>query len=120
MLQQYTEQMALHLAHRSIRAFNCVHPTNCNTDLLHNREMYKVFRLDLEEPTREDTEPTFSSFHAMPIPYVEPEDIANPVVFLAPGRGARHHRPADQARRSARYSSGRGLLSDRPRYGKSM
>ena len=81
-LQQYTEQMALHLAHRSIRV-NCVHPTNCNTDLLHNREMYKVFRPDLEEPTREDAELTFSFFHAMPIPYVEPEDIANLVVFLA-------------------------------------
>jgi NAD(P)-dependent dehydrogenase (short-subunit alcohol dehydrogenase family) len=31
-LQQYTEQMALHLAHRSIRV-NGVHPTNCNTHL---------------------------------------------------------------------------------------
>lgn len=81
-LQQYTEQMALHLAHRSIRV-NCVHPTNCNTQLLHNREMYKVFRPDLEEPTREDAEMTFAFFHAMPIPYVEPEDIANLVVFLA-------------------------------------
>jgi SDR family mycofactocin-dependent oxidoreductase len=81
-LQQYTEQMALHLAHRFIRV-NCVHPTNCNTQLLHNRELYKVFRPDLEEPTREDAELTFPVFHAMPIPYVEPEDIANLVVFLA-------------------------------------
>ena len=81
-LQQYTEQMALHLAHCFIRV-NCVHPTNCNTDLLHNREMYKVFRPDLGEPTRDDAELTFSFFHAMPIPYVEPENIANLVVFLA-------------------------------------
>ena len=48
-LQQYTEQMALHLAHRSIRV-NCVHPTNCNTHLLHNREMYKVFRPTSKSP----------------------------------------------------------------------
>jgi len=81
-LQQYTEQMALHLAHRFIRV-NCIHPTNCNTSLLHNKEMYKVFRPDLEEPSREDAELTFSLFQAMPIPWVEPEDIANLAVFLA-------------------------------------
>jgi SDR family mycofactocin-dependent oxidoreductase len=81
-IQQYTEQMALHLAHRFIRV-NCIHPTNCNTSLLHNKEMYKVFRPDLEEPSREDAELTFSLFQAMPIPWVEPEDIANLAVFLA-------------------------------------
>jgi SDR family mycofactocin-dependent oxidoreductase len=82
MLQKYTEHMTLHLAHRYIRV-NCVHPTNCNTDLLHNDEMYKVFRPDLPNPTRADAELTFSFFHAIPIPYVEPVDIANLVVFLA-------------------------------------
>jgi NAD(P)-dependent dehydrogenase (short-subunit alcohol dehydrogenase family) len=45
--------------------------------------MYKVFRPDLEEPSREDAELTFSLFQAMPIPWVEPEDIANLAVFLA-------------------------------------
>ena len=81
-IQQYTEQMALHLAHRFIRV-NCIHPTNCNTSLLHNKEMYKVFRPDLDDPGREDAELTFSQFQAMPIPWVEPEDIANLAVFLA-------------------------------------
>src|SRR3974390_617796 len=81
-MQQYTEQMALHLAPRFIRV-NCVHPTNCNTGLLHNKEMYKVFRPDLEDPTREDAELTFPLFQAMPVPWVEPEDIANLAVFLA-------------------------------------
>jgi len=81
-IQQYTEQMALHLAHRFIRV-NCIHPTNCNTPLLHNKEMYKVFRPDLDDPGREDAELTFSQFQAMPIPWVEPEDIANLAVFLA-------------------------------------
>ncbi len=81
-MQQYTEQMALHLAHRFIRV-NCIHPTNCNTHLLHNKELYKVFRPDLEDPTREDAELTFPLFQAMPVPWVEPEDIANLAVFLA-------------------------------------
>jgi len=40
--------------------------------------MYKVFRLDLEHPTREDAEPGFSHFQAIPIPYVEPQDDRQP------------------------------------------
>ncbi|MDE3204213.1 MAG: mycofactocin-coupled SDR family oxidoreductase [Acidobacteriota bacterium] len=78
----YTEQMAMVLAARSIRV-NAVHPTNCNTHLLHNDELYRVFRPDLENPTREDVEPAFTYFQAMPIPYVEPLDISNAVLYFA-------------------------------------
>jgi NAD(P)-dependent dehydrogenase (short-subunit alcohol dehydrogenase family) len=79
---QYTEQMALHLAPRMIRV-NCIHPTNCNTMLIHNDLIYKMHRPDLENPTREEVEVAFQYFQGMPIPYVEPEDIANLAVFLA-------------------------------------
>lgn len=78
----YTEQMAMVLAARSIRV-NAIHPTNCNTHLLHNDELYRVFRPDLENPTREDVEPAFTYFQAMPIPYVEPLDISNAVLYFA-------------------------------------
>jgi SDR family mycofactocin-dependent oxidoreductase len=78
----YTEALALQLAPEMIRV-NCVHPTNCNTDLLHNEGMYKTFRPDLADPRREDVEPAFTQFQAMPIPYVEPLDISNLVLFLA-------------------------------------
>ena len=78
----YTEQMALHLAPRFIRV-NAVHPTNVNTHLLHNDGLYSTFRPDLEHPTREDVLPAFTMFQAMPIPYVEPVDISNLVLFLA-------------------------------------
>lgn len=81
-LQGYAEQMALALASRSIRV-NAIHPTNVNTDLLHNRELYKVFRPDLEEPTREDVEPAFYAWQALPIPYLEVQDTTNLVLFLA-------------------------------------
>ena len=81
-LIEYTEQMALHLASRFIRV-NAMHPTNCNTHLIHNKELYQVFRPDLENPTEEDVLPAFTYFQAMPIPYVEPEDIANLAIFLA-------------------------------------
>jgi SDR family mycofactocin-dependent oxidoreductase len=81
-LMDYTEQIALHLAPRFVRV-NCIHPTNCNTALLHHAQVYKLFRPDLENPTRADVEPAFAAFQAMPIPYVEPEDIANLALFLA-------------------------------------
>ncbi|WP_330256203.1 mycofactocin-coupled SDR family oxidoreductase [Nocardia sp. NBC_00565] len=81
-LMGYVEQMALHLAPKFIRV-NCVHPTNVNTHLLHNDGLYSMFRPDLDNPTREDVEPAFTTFQAMPIPYVEPVDISNLVLFLA-------------------------------------
>jgi NAD(P)-dependent dehydrogenase (short-subunit alcohol dehydrogenase family) len=73
--------LALVLAPRMIRA-NAVHPTNCNTNMLNSDVMYGVFRPDLEHPTREDALPAFPALNAMPIPYVEPEDIAEMVLFL--------------------------------------
>jgi len=78
----YVEQLALQLAPRFIRV-NAVHPTNCNTHLLHNDGLYAMFRPDVENPTREDVLPAFTMFQAMPIPYVEPLDISNLVLFLA-------------------------------------
>jgi SDR family mycofactocin-dependent oxidoreductase len=85
-VMEYVEEMCLHLAPRMIR-INAVHPTNCNTHLLQNDGMYSMFRPDLtaegKKPTREDAEPLFTIFQAMPIPYIEPADMANLGVFLA-------------------------------------
>jgi SDR family mycofactocin-dependent oxidoreductase len=81
-LISYVEQLALHLAPRFIRV-NAVHPTNCNTHLLHNEGLYGMFRPDIQNPSREDVLPAFTMFQAMPIPYVEPLDISNLVLFLA-------------------------------------
>jgi hypothetical protein len=69
------------LAPRSIR-LNAIHPTNL-THLLHNPEMYKVFRPDLEHPTREDAQLALTQFQAKLISYIEPEDVANLAAFLA-------------------------------------
>ena len=78
----YVNDLALQLAPKSIRV-NGVHPTNVNTDMLHSPPMYRAFRPDLQEPTREDAELVFPVLQAMPIPYVEPEDISELVLFLA-------------------------------------
>ena len=78
----YVNDFALQLAPKSIR-MNAIHPTNCNTDMLHSPPMYRAFRPDLQSPAREDAELVFPVIQAMPIPYVEPEDISEAVVFLA-------------------------------------
>lgn len=82
MVAQYVNDLALQLAPVGIRA-NVVHPTNCDTGMLQSDPMYRMFRPDLESPTREDAEPAFHTMQAMPIPYVDPADISHAVVYLA-------------------------------------
>ncbi|MFE7792749.1 mycofactocin-coupled SDR family oxidoreductase [Streptomyces sp. NPDC057460] len=77
----FVNDLAVALAPRRIRA-NAVHPTNTNTNMLNNATMYQEFRPDLENPTREDALPAFHVMTAMGLPYVEPQDIAEAVLFL--------------------------------------
>jgi SDR family mycofactocin-dependent oxidoreductase len=82
LLSQFMHNLAREVAPLMIRV-NVVHPTNCNTDMLQSEPMYRSFRPDLPNPTRADAEPAFHVQQAMPIPYVEPVDISNAVLFLA-------------------------------------
>jgi len=77
----FVNDLAVALAPRRIRV-NAVHPTNTNTPMLNSDPMYREFRPDLENPTREDALPAFHVMTAMGLPYVEPDDIANTVLFL--------------------------------------
>ena len=70
------------LAPHSIRV-NSVHPTSVNTPMIQNESLYKLFMPDAEHPTREDAEPIFTSINSLPVPWVEPVDISNAVLFLA-------------------------------------
>ncbi|MGK2855320.1 MAG: mycofactocin-coupled SDR family oxidoreductase [Microbacteriaceae bacterium] len=97
MIREYTRSLALTLGPQSIR-INTVHPTNVNTDMLHNPSMYRTFRPDLAAPTREDAEHTFPFMQAMPVPYIEPSDTSHAVVYLA----------SDEAR----YVTGQQLFID--------
>ena len=81
-LSNYIHELATHIAPQGIRA-NVIHPTNCNTDMLQSEPMYRSFRPDLEAPTREDATPAFYVQQAMRVPWVEPGDISNMVLFLA-------------------------------------
>ena len=82
LLSQYVHDLARELAPRKIRA-NVVHPTNVGTDMLFSEPMYRSFRPDLENPTRQDAELAFGVQQAMPVPYIEAVDISNAVLFLA-------------------------------------
>ncbi|GAC67388.1 mycofactocin-coupled SDR family oxidoreductase [Gordonia soli] len=69
-------------AHR-IRC-NSIHPTSVLTDMIDHEAMYKLFRPDLEKPTHADfRDACQQGMNVLPIPWLEPVDISNAVVWLA-------------------------------------
>jgi len=79
---RYVEVLALQLAPHMVR-LNAIHPTNCDTHLLQNDDIYRAFRPDLENPTKEDAALAFPVMQAMPIPWIDPLDVSHLVAFLA-------------------------------------
>jgi SDR family mycofactocin-dependent oxidoreductase len=79
---RYVEVLALQLAPHMVR-LNAIHPTNVDTMLLQNEDIYRAFRPDLENPTKEDAMLAFPAMQAMPIPFIEPGDVSALVAFLA-------------------------------------
>jgi SDR family mycofactocin-dependent oxidoreductase len=75
---------ALELAPFNIRV-NSVHPTSVNTDMIQNSAAYELFAPDLtpEQRTKEALAPRFQTLNVLPIPWVEPVDISNAVLWLA-------------------------------------
>ncbi|MEU1981922.1 mycofactocin-coupled SDR family oxidoreductase [Nocardia sp. NPDC019395] len=74
--------LALELAPHGIRA-NAVNPTQVDTPMIQNQAMRRLFRPDLERPTREDFAPASQTVNALPIPWVDSVDVSNAVLFLA-------------------------------------
>ncbi|HJY94618.1 MAG TPA: mycofactocin-coupled SDR family oxidoreductase [Streptosporangiaceae bacterium] len=76
--------LALELAPHMIRV-NSLHPTSVNTDMIQNAPTYELFAPDLAEKdrTKERLIERFQALNALPIPWVEPVDISNAVLFLA-------------------------------------
>jgi SDR family mycofactocin-dependent oxidoreductase len=81
-LVNYVNFLTLELAPQGTRV-NAIHPTNVNTDMIQNEATYRMFRPDLENPTRQDGEMGFYMLQAMPVPYVEPIDVSHAVTYLA-------------------------------------
>jgi SDR family mycofactocin-dependent oxidoreductase len=62
---------------------NSVHPTLVNTIMIQNEQVWGLFDPANPHPTRESAAPIFQTVNALPVPWVEPADISNAVLFLA-------------------------------------
>jgi SDR family mycofactocin-dependent oxidoreductase len=74
--------LALELAPHLIRV-NSLHPSTVNTDMIQNEATYRLFRPDLQNPGPQELAQAGVSINALPIPWLEPVDISNAVLFLA-------------------------------------
>ena len=76
--------LALELAPDLIRV-NSVHPTTVNTDMIQNAAAYELFAPDLPEDERTSQVITerLLTINALPIPWIEPVDVSNAVLWLA-------------------------------------
>jgi SDR family mycofactocin-dependent oxidoreductase len=61
---------------------NTVIPTGCNTPMIQNDAMRELFGV-APEASMENYASAFQAMHTLPIPWVEPVDISNAVLWLA-------------------------------------
>jgi len=73
--------LANEFAPYSIRV-NSVHPTGVDTDMIGNAKTWGLFLGGDPEPTREKAANAFQATNALPVPWVEPVDISNAILFL--------------------------------------
>ncbi|GHE14601.1 mycofactocin-coupled SDR family oxidoreductase [Klenkia taihuensis] len=78
--------MAKELAPHRIRV-NTIHPTTVATEMILNEPTYRLFRPDLEHPTREDFEEAALTLNKLPVPAIEAVDISNAVLYLVSDDG---------------------------------
>ncbi len=74
--------LANELGPRSIRV-NTVHPGAVATPTVRNEATYRRLCPDIENPTEADAAKVLAARNLLPVPWVEPVDVANAVVFLA-------------------------------------
>jgi SDR family mycofactocin-dependent oxidoreductase len=74
--------LANEFAQQHIRV-NSVHPTTVNTIMVQNEPVWALFDPENPHPSREAAAPIFQTMNALPVPWVEPVDISNAVLFLA-------------------------------------
>jgi SDR family mycofactocin-dependent oxidoreductase len=73
--------LANEFAPHSIRV-NSVHPTGVDTVMIQNPRTWGLFTPGDPEPSREKAEPVFQATNALPVPWLDPVDISNAILFL--------------------------------------
>jgi NAD(P)-dependent dehydrogenase (short-subunit alcohol dehydrogenase family) len=66
---------------------NSINPGHVDTDMLGNDFVWKLFRPDLERPTKDDVAGSFQGTNLLPIPWMKPEDISNAILYLVSDAG---------------------------------
>jgi len=74
--------LANEVARYSIRV-NTIHPTNVRTPMIDNPVSAKISRPDLEAATIEDGADVLRRINLLPVPWVEPADVSQAVLWLA-------------------------------------
>jgi (+)-trans-carveol dehydrogenase len=74
--------MANELAPYSIRV-NTVHPSQVDSPMMMNDASFRLFEPGNPAPDRESFGRVSQAMHALPIPWVEVDDVSNAVLFLA-------------------------------------
>jgi (+)-trans-carveol dehydrogenase len=78
--------LAKELAPSRIRV-NTLHPTTVYTDMVLNDALYRLFRPELEAPTRSDFEEAAQEINALPVGAVDVVDVSNAVLYLVSDEG---------------------------------
>jgi SDR family mycofactocin-dependent oxidoreductase len=78
--------LARELGQYNIRV-NSVNPTCVDTHMINNDFVYGLFRPDLDKPTRDDVVGTFAGTHILPVPWIDPSDVSNAILYLVTESG---------------------------------
>jgi len=62
---------------------NAVCPTQVDTPMIMHEEIFRMFRPELENPTKEDIVEVSTEMNLLPVPWVEARDVSHAVLFLA-------------------------------------
>lgn len=74
--------LANEFGHLNIRV-NTIHPTGVDTTMIQNERMWGLFEPDNPHPTRESAEPRFQTTNVIPVPWIQPRDVSEAVLWLA-------------------------------------
>ncbi len=73
--------LALEVADKGITV-NAICPSAVDTQMCHNPAFYGLFAPHLDNPTREDVEPMYVALNKIPIPWLQPNDVSQTVLYL--------------------------------------